>query len=103
MKLTSHSVGSHLRRVLGPGHVVAVSRAPHGEIYVDCSSPESAKAAAATFRQTSVRARRVRSVVRLTGRCPVCGEAATLAGRTTDGRVVGSCGDAFRRAAYEDL
>lgn len=27
--------------------------------------------------------------------CPVCGVRVALTGRTTDGRVIGSCGDAF--------
>ena len=29
------------------------------------------------------------------GLCPICGEAVQLTGATTDGRLVGSCGDAF--------
>lgn len=33
-------------------------------------------------------------------RCPICGERITVTGRTTDGRLIGSCGDAFQ-AHYE--
>jgi len=33
--------------------------------------------------------------------CPVCGESVRLTGQTTDGRVIGSCGDAFKREAWE--
>jgi len=29
------------------------------------------------------------------GLCPVCGEPITLVNSTTDGRLIGSCGDAF--------
>lgn len=29
------------------------------------------------------------------GLCPVCGEKITITGRTEDGRLIGSCGDAF--------
>jgi hypothetical protein len=27
--------------------------------------------------------------------CPVCGDRISISGRTTDGRAIGSCGDAF--------
>ena len=33
--------------------------------------------------------------------CPVCGESVVLTGETMDGRVIGSCGDAFRRSTWE--
>lgn len=33
--------------------------------------------------------------------CPVCGQKITLDGKTSDGRVIGSCGDAFWRTAAE--
>jgi hypothetical protein len=31
--------------------------------------------------------------------CPVCGEKITIDGKTIDGRVIGSCGDAFWKTA----
>ncbi len=34
--------------------------------------------------------------------CPVCGEHVTLTGETTDGRLIGSCGDAFTRERWEE-
>jgi len=34
-------------------------------------------------------------------RCPICGEHVTLTGETTDGRLIGSCGDAFTREQWE--
>lgn len=34
--------------------------------------------------------------------CPVCGEHITLNGSTTDGRLIGSCGDAFTRERWEE-
>ncbi len=34
--------------------------------------------------------------------CPVCGEHVTLTGETTDGRLIGSCGDAFTRKRWEE-
>lgn len=33
--------------------------------------------------------------------CPVCGEEVTITGKTTDGRLIGSCGDAFDKEAWE--
>ena len=35
--------------------------------------------------------------------CPICGERVELNGETKDGRLVGSCGDAFTRNQWEQL
>ena len=36
------------------------------------------------------------------GLCPICGEHITLTGdQTTDGRIIGTCGDAFTRDEWE--
>ena len=32
--------------------------------------------------------------------CPVCGEMVQITGQTADGRLIGSCGDAFSKAAW---
>ncbi len=37
------------------------------------------------------------------GLCPVCGEHVTLTGRTTDGRLIGSCRDAFTDAQWMEI
>lgn len=34
------------------------------------------------------------------GLCPVCGERITVSGETTDGRLIGTCGDAFTRKRW---
>jgi len=34
------------------------------------------------------------------GLCPICGEEVEITGYTTDGRLVGSCGDAFALATW---
>ena len=36
----------------------------------------------------------------LYGLCPICGEEITLTGRTTNGRLTGSCQDAFTLAQW---
>jgi hypothetical protein len=36
------------------------------------------------------------------GLCPICGERVTLTGKTTDGRLIGSCGDAFTQARWDE-
>ncbi len=36
------------------------------------------------------------------GLCPVCGETADIIGETTDGRLIGSCKDAFKGEAFMD-
>lgn len=46
-------------------------------------------------------ANRVAEFVRLP-LCPICGERISLTGRTTDGRLIGSCGDAFTREQWDD-
>jgi hypothetical protein len=33
--------------------------------------------------------------------CPICGETAQLVGATTDGRLIGSCGDAFTARQWD--
>ncbi len=33
--------------------------------------------------------------------CPICGEIVELTGETTDGRLIGSCGDAFTNHQWE--
>lgn len=44
----------------------------------------------------------VRLEHRVEGPCPVCGEHTKVVGETTDGRIVGACGDAFLRSKWED-
>ena len=34
--------------------------------------------------------------------CPVCGSEVCIVGRTEDGRLIGSCGDAFTVAQWND-
>ena len=34
--------------------------------------------------------------------CPICGAEVFITGRTTDGRLVGSCKDAFTQAQWND-
>lgn len=34
------------------------------------------------------------------GLCPICGESTSLTGSTTDGRLIGACGDAFTVAQW---
>ena len=33
--------------------------------------------------------------------CPICGEKVYITGRTKDGRLVGSCGDAFTQDQWD--
>uniref|UniRef100_A0A6H2A1J1 Uncharacterized protein n=1 Tax=viral metagenome TaxID=1070528 RepID=A0A6H2A1J1_9ZZZZ len=42
-------------------------------------------------------------VVELFGLCPVCGEGVSVSGWTKDGRMIGSCMDAFTREAWEEI
>lgn len=35
--------------------------------------------------------------------CPICGQVIKLTGETTDGRVIGSCYDAFRAEQYREF
>lgn len=34
--------------------------------------------------------------------CPVCGESITITGKTTDGRIIGVCGDAFQASKWDN-
>ena len=34
--------------------------------------------------------------------CPICGDEIIIIGRTTDGRLIGSCRDAFTAAQWND-
>ena len=36
------------------------------------------------------------------GLCPICGEVITVTGNTTDGRIIGSCFDAFTVESWDE-
>lgn len=36
------------------------------------------------------------------GPCPICGEIADIVGKTTDGKIYGTCGDAFFKERWEE-